>query len=156
MATAAGLGDNQRKAIADGLARVLADTFVLKVKTHGFHWNVKGPMFGTLHDRFMEQYTAFEAAIDEIAERIRALGVDAPGSMAEFVELATVKEERGAPPATEMLRRLAADNDTAAKTANAVLAIAEEAGDEVTVDLMVARTTQHEQFAWMLRSYLDG
>jgi starvation-inducible DNA-binding protein len=156
MATAAGLGDNQRKAIADALARALADTYVLKVKTHGFHWNVKGQLFGTLHAMFEEQYTALEAAVDEIAERIRALRVDAPGSMAGLLALSSVREEAGSPAAMDMIRQLAADNETAARTANDVLRLAEEAGDEATVDLMVERTAEHEKFAWMLRSHLEG
>ena len=149
-----GISDDQRKTIADGLGRMLADTYVLYGKTHGFHWNVTGPMFNTLHLMFMEQYTELWNALDEIAERIRALGVYAPGSYSQFAQLATVKEETSVPKAQDMIRQLVADNEAVVRTAREVLPKAQNANDEASVDLLVGRMSVHEKTAWMLRSLL--
>lgn len=147
-----GLTDEARVAIADGLSRLLADTYTLYLKTHNFHWNVTGPHFASLHALFEEQYTELAEAVDEIAERIRALGQPAPGSFSAFARLATVREADGAPAAAEMVRLLAADQETVTRTAREVLAIASDAGDEVSAGLLTDRMSVHEKAAWMLRS----
>jgi starvation-inducible DNA-binding protein len=147
-----GIGDKERKRVADGLARVLADTYALAVKTHNYHWNVEGPHFPALHEMFEEQYKALAEATDEIAERIRALGHPAPGGLAAFAKLATVKDEAGRPDAAAMVKTLARDHETASKSARRVLEVAQAAADEATVDLMIERMAAHEKFAWMLRA----
>jgi starvation-inducible DNA-binding protein len=144
-----------RREIAEALGRLLADSYTLYLKTHSFHWNVVGPHFYDLHKLFEEQYTALAAAVDDIAERIRALGVKAPGSYAEFGRLSSVKDEAGAPAAEEMIRQLLADNTTAARTARQVAEIADERGDIATNDLATERVTVHEKAAWMLESLLQ-
>ena len=141
-------------ATADALGRLLADSYTLYLKTHNFHWNVTGPMFTTLHGMFMTQYTELALAVDEIAERIRALGAHAPGSYSEFVELAKVKESKGKRSATEMIEELVADQRTVAEGARAVIAAADEADDVVSADLGTRRMDVHEKNAWMLRSHL--
>lgn len=145
-----------RQAIADGLAKLLADTYTLYLKTQNFHWNVTGPMFTSLHLMFETQYTELATAVDEIAERIRALDVFAPGSYAQFAALANVKEETGVPSAEQMIGQLAKDQETIVRTARAVYAIAEKAGDEPTADLLTQRMQVHEKAAWMLRSTIRG
>jgi starvation-inducible DNA-binding protein len=140
--------------IAAELGKLLADTYTLYLKTHSFHWNVVGPQFYDLHKLFEEQYSELAGAADEIAERIRALGVKAPGSYSEFIKLASVKEETGAPAAEEMVRQLLADNTTVARTALAVAEIADEHDDISTEDLATQRVTVHEKAAWMLESLL--
>lgn len=149
-----GIPPAQLKAITDGLARMLADTYTLYLKTHNFHWNVTGPQFNTLHAMFMTQYSEIWAAVDEIAERLRALGAFAPGSYSAFAELATVREANGVPAAEAMVAELAADQATVVRTARAVLAVAEAANDQPTVDLMTQRMQVHEKYAWMLRAML--
>lgn len=149
-----GIPAEQLKAITDGLARMLADTYTLYLKTHNFHWNVTGPQFNTLHAMFMTQYSEIWAAVDEIAERLRALGAFAPGSYSAFAELATVREAKGVPSAEAMVAELAADQATVVRTARAVLAVAEAANDQPTVDLMTQRMQVHEKYAWMLRAML--
>lgn len=151
-----GIPEAQRQAIADGLARLLADTYSLYLKTHAFHWNVEGPMFNTLHEMFMVQYTELWNALDEIAERIRALGFYAPGTYAEFAKLSSVKETEGVPPALEMVALLVAGHETVARTARAAFEAAEKGGDEATADLLTQRLSVHEKTAWMLRSLLRG
>jgi len=146
------LGENIRKEIAQGLCRVLADSYALYLKTHNFHWNVEGPKFRDLHLMFEEQYTELATAVDEIAERIRALGQYAPGSFSQFSRLASVKDEETVPAAEDMVRRLAEDYETVGKTVRSVLPSAQEAGDEVTVGLLVERLAVHEKTTWMLRS----
>lgn len=140
---------------AEALSHLLADSYTVYLKTHNFHWNVTGPMFTTLHTLFETQYTELALAIDEIAERIRALGVRAPGSYQEFAELATVKDAEGTPSATEMIRILVDDLATVTASARAVFAAAEAAGDQASGDLAVRRMDVSEKNAWMLRSHLE-
>jgi starvation-inducible DNA-binding protein len=149
-----GIDAEQRRSVADGLSHMLADSYALLVKTHNFHWNVTGPMFRALHSMFEEQYKELQGAVDEIAERIRALGHMAPGSFSRFLELATIDEEMGTPAAEEMIRQLASGHEAVDRTARAVLASADAAGDQVTVDLVTERMQVHEKQAWMLRSIL--
>jgi starvation-inducible DNA-binding protein len=141
-------------AVVAATARLLADSYTLYLKTHNYHWNVTGPMFTTLHTLFETQYTELALAVDEIAERIRALGHPAPGSYSEFQRLARVKEARGVPPAEDMIRELAEDTDTVAKTAGDLVAAAQAAGDEASADLGIRRIQVHQKNAWMLRSHL--
>jgi len=150
-----GIGEADRAAIAEGLSRLLADTYTLYLKTHNFHWNVTGPMFNTLHTMFEEQYTELAAAVDEIAERIRALGHPAPGSYKQFAELTRVEEEAGTPKAEEMIRQLVAGQEAVVRTAREVFGVAEKANDEPTADLLTQRMQLHEKTAWMLRSMLE-
>jgi starvation-inducible DNA-binding protein len=138
-----------------GLGRLLADSYTLYLKTHNFHWNVRGPMFSTLHALFELEYTELALAVDEIAERIRALGADAPGSYAAFAELTSIQEATDVPKATAMVEALAADQRTIAETARSVFYDAEKAGDQATADLCVRRIDTHEKAAWMLRSHLE-
>jgi starvation-inducible DNA-binding protein len=141
--------------VADATARLLADSYTLYLKTHNFHWNVTGPMFTTLHTLFETQYTELALAVDQIAERIRALGEFAPGSYSEFARLATVKEAKSVPPAVEMIRQLVADYETVAATAQEVFDVADELGDQATADLATKRMQISEKNAWMLRSHLE-
>ncbi|HYH22274.1 MAG TPA: Dps family protein [Azospirillum sp.] len=150
-----GIAENDRKAIAEGLNRVLADTFALYVKTHGFHWNVTGPMFNTLHTMFMTQYTELWNSLDEIAERIRALGYPAPASFAQFAKLTSISEETSVPRAEDMIRQLVEGHETVARTARQVFPTAEQANDQPTADLLTQRLQIHEKTAWMLRSLLE-
>ncbi len=149
-----GIDEQDRIAIAKGLSRVLADTYLLYLKTHNFHWNVTGPMFNTLHMMFEQQYTELAVAVDEIAERIRALGTVAPGSFAQFVELASIEEETGVPAAQEMISILAADQDKVVHSARRILPLAEKAGDAPSADLLTQRMQIHEKTAWMLRAMI--
>ncbi|MFQ3595913.1 MAG: Dps family protein [Sphingomonadaceae bacterium] len=149
-----GIPAEQLQAITQGLSRVLADTYTLYLKTHNYHWNVTGPQFNTLHAMFMQQYTEMWAAVDEIAERIRALGAFAPGSYSDFAKLATVKEPAGVPDAEAMVAELAADQATVVRTAREVFALAEAADDQPTADLLTQRMQIHEKYAWMLRAML--
>ena len=144
-----------RTPVIEALGGLLADSYTLYLKTHSYHWNVKGPMFTTLHTMFETQYTELALAVDEIAERIRALDAPAPGSYSQFVELATVKEDTGVPKATAMIENLVADMQTVADSARKVVRAAEEAGDDASVDLGVRRIDVHEKAAWMLRSHLE-
>jgi starvation-inducible DNA-binding protein len=153
-----GISEKDRKKIANGLSHFLADSYTLYLKTHNFHWNVTGPMFNSLHAMFMTQYTEEWTALDEIAERIRALGFNAPGSYAEFVKLSSIKEESGAdgvPDWRGMVSQLVAGNEAVCRTARKVLKTADEAGDDPTVDLATQRLQVHEKYAWMLRSLLE-
>jgi starvation-inducible DNA-binding protein len=149
-----GISAKDRAAIAGGLSRLLADTYLLYLKTHNFHWNVEGPMFQTLHTMFMDQYTESWNAIDPIAERIRALGHYAPGTYRQYVKLATVKETDGVPKAEQMVRDLISGQETVARTARSVLPLADKANDQPTLDLLTQRLDIHEKNAWMLRSLL--
>jgi starvation-inducible DNA-binding protein len=150
-----GIDEPQREEIAQGLSKLLADTYTLYLKTHNFHWNVTGPMFNTLHIMFEEQYNELWMAIDIVAERIRALGSYAPGSHARFRELSSIDEATDVPKATDMIRLLVQGHETVAKTARSVLPAAENAKDEATADLLVERLQVHEKTAWMLRSMLE-
>ena len=150
-----GISDKERKAIAAGLSRVLADAYTLYLKTHNFHWNVTGPMFQTLHLLFMDLYNEQWMAVDLIAERIRALGFPAPGTYSEFAALASIKESKGVPKAKDMLRELVAGQESVARTARSVFPVAEKANDQPTCDLLTQRMQIHEKNAWMLRSLLE-
>jgi starvation-inducible DNA-binding protein len=151
-----GIGAADRAAIAGGLSRLLADTYTLYLTTHNFHWNVTGPMFNSLHAMFMAQYTELWNAVDPIAERIRGLGHAAPGSYAQYAQLASVPDAPATPPkALEMVRILQEGHEAVARTARAVFPLADKAGDEPTADLLTQRLTVHEQQAWMLRSLLE-
>jgi starvation-inducible DNA-binding protein len=153
-----GISAGDRRQIADGLSHYLSDAFTLYLKTHNFHWNVTGPMFNALHVMFEGQYTEQWNALDEIAERTRALGFNAPGSYAEFIRLSTIPEEPGLTDAAdwrEMVRQLVVGNEAVCRTARKVLATADKAGDDPTVDLMTQRLNIHEKNAWMLRSLLQ-
>ncbi len=149
-----GIPEKERQKIAAGLKHLLADTYTLYLKTHNFHWNVTGPMFNTLHLMFETQYDELALAVDLIAERIRALGVFAPGSFSQFKELATVKEETGVPSAVEMISQLAKDHETLSKVAREILPLSGKVDDEPTNDLLTQRMQVHEKNAWMLRSLL--
>ncbi len=149
-----GINDKERAQIAHGLSKLLADTYLLYLKTHNFHWNVEGPMFQTLHTLFMTQYTETWNAIDPIAERIRALGHYAPGTYKEYSKLASVKETDGVPKAEEMVKLLIQGQEAVARTARAVLPVADDANDQPTLDLITQRLDIHEKNAWMLRSLL--
>jgi starvation-inducible DNA-binding protein len=150
-----GLSEKDRHHIADGLSRMLADTYTLYLKTHNFHWNVTGPMFQTLHLMFMTQYNETWLAVDLLAERIRALGYPAPGSYQQFAALTSIKENDGVPNAKEMIRQLVEGQETVVRTAREIFKIAELANDQPTADLLTQRMTVHEQNAWMLRSLLE-
>ena len=147
-----GIADQDRKAIAEGLSKLLADSYTLYLKTHNYHWNVTGPMFNTLHLMFEQQYTELAAAVDLIAERIRALGFPAPGSYAAYAALTSIDEETGTPSAEEMIRQLVKGQEAVVRTARAVFPAAEAANDEPTADLLTQRMQIHEKNAWMLRS----
>ena len=152
--TASKRDGNREPEVVDTLAELLADSYTLYLKTHNYHWNVTGPMFSTLHTLFETQYMELALAVDEIAERIRALGENAPGSYTEFARLAAVKEAKGVPKALDMIRELAGDCDTVAKTAAALVAAAQAAGDEASADLGIRRIQVTQKNAWMLRSHL--
>ena len=149
-----GIETADREAIAEGLSRLLADTYTLYLKTHNYHWNVVGPMFNTLHLMFETQYNELALAVDLIAERIRALGVRAPGSYREFAALSSIPEDDDLPNAEEMIRRLVIGQETVARTARSIFPVAEAANDEPTADLLTQRLQVHEKTAWMLRSML--
>lgn len=149
-----GIDERQRVRIADGLSRLLADSYTLYLKTHNYHWNVTGPQFNTLHQMFETQYTELATAVDEIAERIRSLGVRAPGSYGEFAKLTSIEEGSGEESAEEMTRQLVLGHEAVARTARETFGAADEAGDEPTADLLTQRMQIHEKTAWMLRSML--
>ena len=160
MATAAsdiqmGIPADERAAVARGLSRLLADTYTLYLKTHNYHWNVTGPMFSSLHLMFETEYMELALAVDEIAERIRALGVRTPASYREFSALATITEDTDTPNATEMVRRLEKDQEAVVRVAREIFPVAEAAQDQSTVDLLTRRMQIHEKTAWMLRSVLE-
>jgi starvation-inducible DNA-binding protein len=149
-----GIPENQRIEIAKGLSRLLADSYTLYLKTHNFHWNVTGPMFSSLHTLFETQYSELAIAVDVIAERIRALGVFAPGSYQAYSELSSIAEETGNPSAEEMIKQLIQGQEAVAKTARNVFPVTEAAHDESSADLLTQRMQVHEKNAWMLRSLL--
>jgi starvation-inducible DNA-binding protein len=151
-----GIEADERRTIAAGLSRVLADSYTLYLKTHNFHWNVTGPMFQTLHVMFETQYDELAIAVDLIAERIRALGVAAPGTYKQFAELSSIEEQDGVPKAEDMIRLLVRGHETAARTSREVFGVAEAANDQSTCDLLTQRMQVHEKTAWMLRSLLEG
>lgn len=149
-----GISNQQREQIAAGLAGLLADSYTLYLKTHNYHWNVEGPLFNTLHLMFETQYTELALAVDQIAERIRALGIKAPGSYSEFAKLTSVDEAKGGESAEEMIRQLVLGQEAVVRTARAIFPAADEANDEPTADLLTQRMQIHEKNAWMLRSML--
>lgn len=150
-----GIEKGTRNEIAQGLSKVLADSYSLYLKTHNYHWNVTGPMFQTLHLMFEEQYNELASAVDDIAERIRALGVAAPGTFKQFKELSVIEEEDEIPNATGMIRHLCEANEVVARTSRAAFSTAEAANDQPTCDLLTQRMQVHEKTAWMLRSMLE-
>jgi starvation-inducible DNA-binding protein len=150
-----GINEKDRKAIAKGLSELLADSYSLYLMTHNFHWNVTGPMFNTLHNMFMTQYTEQWAALDLIAERIRALGEPAPATYKEFSKLTSIAEVSGTPKALEMVRYLVKAQEATAKTARKLFSLVDKANDQPTADLLTQRLDIHEKTAWMLRSILE-
>jgi starvation-inducible DNA-binding protein len=153
--TDTGIAEAQKPQIIDGLCKLLAESQMLYLKTQSFHWNVTGPMFYALHTMFETQYRNLSGAVDEIAERIRALGAFAPGSFAQFTKISGIAESTSPVNAREMISQLLEAQNTVIKTCRSVLPIAEKAYDEVTSDLLIQRMNQHEKFAWMLRSTLQ-
>jgi starvation-inducible DNA-binding protein len=150
-----GISEKDRIAIAGGLSKLLADSFTLYLMTHNFHWNVTGPMFNSLHVMFMGQYTEQWNALDVIAERIRALGVKAPGSYADYEKLTTIPAFKGEPKAMEMVALLVSAQEATARTARELLPLADKANDQPTMDLLTQRLDVHEKTAWMLRTLLE-
>ncbi|MCI0415261.1 DNA starvation/stationary phase protection protein [bacterium] len=150
-----GINEQDRKQIAEGLSRLLADTYTLYLKTHNFHWNVTGPMFQTLHLMFEQEYNELALAVDLIAERIRALGIPAPGSYAAFSKLTSIREEEGVPSAERMIQQLLDGQETVIRTARSLFPLVEEVNDQPTADLLTQRMQVHEKTAWMLRSLLS-
>ena len=149
-----GIQETDRAKIAQGLSRLLADTYTLYLKTHNFHWNVTGPMFQTLHLMFEQQYNELALAVDAVAERIRALGFPAPGSYREFAKLSSIRESEGVPSAEEMIRELVAGQEAVVKTARSIFPLVDQVHDEPSADLLTQRMQVHEKTAWMLRSLL--
>ena len=148
-----GIDENARKSVAEALNATLADTYSLYMKTHAYHWNVTGPQFHTLHIMFEEHYREMWTALDEIAERVRALGVFAPTSGKQFADLSAIENDESTPPsATQMVENLLSDHETLIKRARQGLSIAEEAGDAASADLLTVRIQTHEKTAWMLRA----
>ncbi|ARU27122.1 Dps family protein [Cellvibrio sp. PSBB006] len=150
-----GINQSDREDIAEGLSRLLADTYTLYLKTHNFHWNVTGPMFQTLHLMFETQYTELALAVDAIAERIRSIGFPAPGTYKKYVELSSIKEDEGIPKAEDMIRLLVEGQEAVVRTARSLFPVVEKANDEATADLLTQRIQLHEKTAWMLRSLLE-
>ncbi len=149
-----GINAEDRQKIADGLSQLLADSYTLYLKTHNYHWNVEGPLFNTLHLMFEQHYTELATAVDEIAERIRALGVKAPGSYTAYSQLTSVAEGTGNESAEDMIRELVKGQETVVRTARKAFKAAEAANDEPSADLLTQRMQVHEKNAWMLRSML--
>jgi starvation-inducible DNA-binding protein len=147
--------NSPKKDIVEALSRLLADSYTLYLKTHNYHWNVTGPMFTTLHTLFETEYTELALAVDEIAERIRAVGAYAPGSYTEFAKLSSIKEETGHPEAKQMIANLVADQRTVASSARRVIEVAEAARDQASTDLGTRRVEVHEKNAWMLQAHLE-
>jgi starvation-inducible DNA-binding protein len=155
MAIDIGISEEDRKSIVEGLSHLLADTYVLYLKTHNFHWNVSGPMFRTLHLMFEEQYNELALAVDSIAERIRALGFPAPGTYSTYARLSSIKEEEGVPSAEDMIRSLVQGQEAVVRTARSIFPLLEKVSDEPTADLLTQRMQVHEKTAWMLRSMFE-
>jgi starvation-inducible DNA-binding protein len=150
-----GIKEQDRIIIADGLSRLLADTYTLYLKTHYFHWNVTGPMFNTLHLMFEGQYNELALAVDLVAERIRSLDVYAPGTYSQFSKLSSIAEPNGVPRANDMIAELVAGHEAVCRTARSVFPASDAASDEATADLLTQRLQVHEKTAWMLRSLLE-
>jgi starvation-inducible DNA-binding protein len=150
-----GIPLTERRAIAEGLSALLADSYTLYLMTHNFHWNVTGPQFNSLHAMFMGQYTEQWTAIDIIAERIRALGFPAPGTYGQFARLTSIREPEGVPDANEMVRQLVVAQEATARTARNLFPVVDAARDQPTADVLTQRIHVHEKTAWMLRSLLE-
>lgn len=150
-----GITEEKRSQIADGLAKVLADSYTLYLKTHNFHWNVTGPMFTNLHQLFEQQYSELATAVDSIAERIRSLGFPAPGSYAQFLKLTSIKEEIHVPHAKDMIKQLIEGHETVIRTIRVLIPLISENLDEASLDLLTERLEVHEKAGWMLRSLLE-
>ena len=150
-----GIDEQHRHLLADKMSNLLADSYLLYVKTHNFHWNVTGSQFASLHLLFETFYTDLAIAVDDIAERIRALGFPAPGSYKQFSELSSIEEETGVPKSSDMIEQLVHDQETVIRVAREVVAAAEKAGDAASADLATQRIQLHEKNAWMLRSLLE-
>ncbi len=146
---------NPNETVADKLVRLLADTYTLYLRTRNFHWNVKGPLFQQLHTLFQEQYTELAQAVDQIAERIRALDTRAPGTYAEYSMLTSIQETLGAMSAEDMLRALLVSHQVVVQTARKVIPAAMEVEDDASVDVAIQRIQSHEKASWMLRSILE-
>lgn len=151
-----GISEKDRKAIADGLSKLLADSYTLYLKTHNFHWNVTGPMFQTLHLMFETQYNELALAVDVIAERIRALGFPAPGTYGEFSKLSSIQETEGVPKAEKMIQLLVEGQEAVVRTARSIFPLVDKCSDEPSADLLTQRMQVHEKTAWMLRSLLES
>jgi starvation-inducible DNA-binding protein len=151
-----GIPLTERRAIAEGLSALLADSYTLYLMTHNFHWNVTGPQFNSLHAMFMGQYTEQWNAIDVIAERIRAVGFPAPGTYGEFARLTSIREPEGVPDANEMVRQLVVAQEATARTARNLFPVVDAARDQPTADVLTQRINVHEKTAWMLRSLLEA
>ena len=151
-----GIPEKERARIAEGLSKLLADTFTLYLTTHNFHWNVKGPMFQTLHLMFEAQYNELWLALDAIAERIRALGFAAPGTYSQYAKLSSIQETQGVPEAKEMIRILVSGQEAVSRTARKIFPVVDKSSDEPTADLLTQRMQVHEKTAWMLRSLLEA
>lgn len=149
-----GINEQDRLEIAEGLKKLLADTYTLYLQTHNFHWNVTGPQFRELHLMFEEHYTELAIAVDDIAERIRTIGVAAPGTYKAFAQLSSIEEVEGVPPSEAMVELLTKGHEQVVKTARAVLKTAQQADDESTASLVGDRMRIHEKNAWMLRATL--
>ncbi len=147
-----GINKQDRQDIADGLKRLLADSYTLYLQTHNFHWNVTGPQFRDLHLMFEEHYTELAQAVDDIAERIRTLGVAAPGTYKSFAQLSSIEEVEGVPGAADMVVTLTHGHEQVVKTCREVLKKAQDADDESTAALVGDRMRVHEKTAWMLRA----
>ena len=150
-----GISEPNRKLVAEGLSKLLADTYTLYLMTHNYHWNVTGPMFQTLHLMFETQYNELALAVDLVAERIRSLGHTAPGTYHEFAKLTSIKEPHSVPSAKDMIRDLVEGQEAVVRTARNVFPVAEKAQDEASLDLLTQRIQLHEKTAWMLRSLLE-
>ncbi len=150
-----GISKEDREKVAEGLSKVLADSYLLYLKTHNYHWNVTGELFHALHEQFEEQYSELAPAIDEIAERIRIIGFPAPGTFKEFSKITSIKEETDHPDAMEMVKRLKEANEQVIDTVRDAMEIADSVGDEATIDLLAGRLTVHSKTAWILGSHLE-
>lgn len=150
-----GVRRNEKLATGNELVKLLADTYTLYLKTQNFHWNVTGPMFQTLHSMFEKQYLEMSVAVDQVAERIRALGLRAPGTFSQYARLSSITESENYPDSFEMIRQLIIGHETIKKTALDVLDRAEEGRDEVTGDLVGQRLEFHDRCLWMLRSFQE-
>jgi starvation-inducible DNA-binding protein len=150
-----GISEKDRKLVCKGLSKLLSDSYLLYLKTQNYHWNVTGPQFQALHLLFEKQYQDLALAVDEIAERIRALGEFAPGSFISFSKMTSIKEETGIPTAEEMIQNLVQGHEAVVTTARETIALTDQCEDDVTADMLISRMQVHEKNAWMLRSMIS-